>query len=433
MNKQQLNAVLAGVILLINTNNVMAQSTITVSGSSSTITSTTGSIGFGSNNLSTTGSISTNTLNITGNGLNASGLVTDTIADTVAAPFIMEMDKMGNVKPFNRKLISTTLFPSHKPHTGPCSGISVPSIWSYDSSFTGGAGILYTTGCQDVGVGTQTPDAAFTVSNNRYSYQISVLDTTTHTDLFTVDGSGNTTTQGTAFINGNTGIGASASSITPLWVQSNTTHFATFIATTPNGTSSSTPYCIMASVDYSLDSTMRAIAVHNTDYGGNRGPFDAFFVQANGLIYTNGGLLIHNPKNGNTEFSVDTLGNTFIPTGKMAIGVAANDMPGNYKLYVKGGILTEHCRVGKDSTADWSDYVFSKDYKLTKLDSVEEYIKQNHHLKDIPTTDDVTKNGIDVAQMDAQLLKKVEELTLYVIQLQKDNEALKKEVETLKK
>ncbi|MGP8214488.1 MAG: hypothetical protein ACLQQ4_02885 [Bacteroidia bacterium] len=132
-------------------------------------------------------------------------------------------------------------------------------------------------------------------------------------------------------------------------------------------------------------------------------------------------------------FTIDNGGNTFIPSGKMSIGVASDDMPGSYRLYVKGGILTEHCRVAKDSTTDWSDYVFSNTYRLTALDSVEKYVKENHHLQDIPSANEVSKNGIDVAQMDAQLLKKIEELTLYVIQLQKDNAALKKEVEAMKK
>lgn len=228
------------------------------------------------------------------------------------------------------------------------------------------------------------------------------------------------------------GVGTAPTGLTPLSVQSEASHYVSLIVTTPSGTSSTTPYTIMANVDYTNDQNLRALAVHNTYYASH-GPFDAFFVQANGNIYTNGSFTVHNPNNGFNQFTIDTLGNTFIPTGKMSIGVAANDMPGKYRLYVKGGILTEHCRVAKDSTSDWSDYVFSKSYKLTKLDSLEAYIKEYHHLKDIPTTDDVTKNGIDVAQMDAQLLKKIEELTLYVIQLQKDNEALKKEVETLKK
>lgn len=118
--------------------------------------------------------------------------------------------------------------------------------------------------------------------------------------------------------------------------------------------------------------------------------------------------------------------------GKVKIGIQDTDTPGNYRLYVKGGILTEHCRVGVDGTADWSDYVFAKNYSLPSLDSVENYISKNHHLKGVPSAEEVVKNGVDVTKMDADLLKKVEELTLYVIKLQKENDALKKQIDTLK-
>lgn len=74
------------------------------------------------------------------------------------------------------------------------------------------------------------------------------------------------------------------------------------------------------------------------------------------------------------------------------------------------------------------DYVFEKDYKLMSLVEVEKYIKNNKHLPEIPSAKEVESNGIDVARMDVLLLKKVEELTLYVIDLQKQNEVLKNEV-----
>jgi hypothetical protein len=85
----------------------------------------------------------------------------------------------------------------------------------------------------------------------------------------------------------------------------------------------------------------------------------------------------------------------------------------------------------------WADYVFKKDYKLRSLKEVEAYINTNSHLPEVPSTEEVTKNGINVAEMNATLLKKVEELTLYMIdqnkritQLEKQNAEL---VKTLKK
>jgi len=67
------------------------------------------------------------------------------------------------------------------------------------------------------------------------------------------------------------------------------------------------------------------------------------------------------------------------------------------------------------------------------LKEVEAFIKKNNHLPDVPSEKEVMKNGIDVANMDAILLQKIEELTLYMIDLKKENEHLKKGSEELRK
>jgi hypothetical protein len=97
----------------------------------------------------------------------------------------------------------------------------------------------------------------------------------------------------------------------------------------------------------------------------------------------------------------------------------------NYKLFVQTGILTEKLKVSIPNTSNWSDYVFASDYQLKSLEDVEIFIKQNKHLPNIPSAIEVVKNGIDVATMDAKLLEKIEELTLYVIELKKEIEILK--------
>lgn len=102
------------------------------------------------------------------------------------------------------------------------------------------------------------------------------------------------------------------------------------------------------------------------------------------------------------------------------------NMPTGYKLYVKDGILTEKVKVAVYNSASWADYVFNKDYKLLSLPEVEAYIKKNKHLPGVPSAEEVVKDGIDMATMDAKLLEKIEELTLYMIQLKKENDALKK-------
>ncbi|MES2516679.1 MAG: hypothetical protein V4585_01145 [Bacteroidota bacterium] len=99
-----------------------------------------------------------------------------------------------------------------------------------------------------------------------------------------------------------------------------------------------------------------------------------------------------------------------------------------YTLAVSGGILTEKIRVATNGTAFWADYVFEPAFKLRPLKEVEQFIKDNKHLPDVPSTAEVTQNGIDLAQTQALLLQKVEELTLYVIQQQKEIDRLKKRV-----
>ena len=101
----------------------------------------------------------------------------------------------------------------------------------------------------------------------------------------------------------------------------------------------------------------------------------------------------------------------------------------NYKLFVETGILTEKVRVAIKNTANWSDYVFADDYQLAKLSEVEAFLKTNKHLPNIPSAEEVVKDGIDLGAMDAKLLGKVEELTLYIIALNKEIELLKSKQE----
>jgi len=101
---------------------------------------------------------------------------------------------------------------------------------------------------------------------------------------------------------------------------------------------------------------------------------------------------------------------------KVGIGMAPPAV-GNYNLYVKGGILTEEVKV--QLQANWPDYVFAKDYKLSSLKEVETFISKNQHLPDLPSAENVKQDGINLGEMNSILLKKIEELTLYVIELEK--------------
>lgn len=96
-----------------------------------------------------------------------------------------------------------------------------------------------------------------------------------------------------------------------------------------------------------------------------------------------------------------------------------------YRLVVQDGILTEKLKVALRNGAEWADYVFAPDYQLMPLEEVEAFTKKNKHLPNVPSADDMVKDGLDVTQTSAKLMEKIEELTLYVIEMNKEIKALK--------
>ncbi len=99
------------------------------------------------------------------------------------------------------------------------------------------------------------------------------------------------------------------------------------------------------------------------------------------------------------------------------------------KLSVNGKIRAHEIKV---ETANWPDYVFSKNYNLPALQSVEKHIKEEGYLPDMPSAKEVESNGINVGEMNGKLLKKIEELTLYLIDLDKKVNKLDTENKELK-
>lgn len=114
--------------------------------------------------------------------------------------------------------------------------------------------------------------------------------------------------------------------------------------------------------------------------------------------------------------------------GGVRIGAVTTPNPTGYKLYVDQGILAEKVKIAVAGSANWADYVFHKDYKLMSLVDVEQYIKANKHLPNVPSAAEMVKEGNDLGKTDAKLLEKIEELTLYLIALKKENEQLKVEL-----
>lgn len=113
------------------------------------------------------------------------------------------------------------------------------------------------------------------------------------------------------------------------------------------------------------------------------------------------------------------------PAGNVGIGTT---QPNSFRLAVEGKIGARGVQVTMQSP--WPDYVFRPEYRLMSLEELRTFIAANHHLPEMPTAAEVEKEGIDLGEMDAKLLKKIEELTLYVLELKKENEEIK---ERLKK
>lgn len=108
------------------------------------------------------------------------------------------------------------------------------------------------------------------------------------------------------------------------------------------------------------------------------------------------------------------------------VGIGTRDL--EHKLNVDGTIKAR----AVICTTNWADFVFENDYKLRPLEEVERYIKENNRLPEIPAATEVQKNGISLGEANTLLLQKVEELTLYLIQINKENKVLQSEMDVLK-
>jgi len=112
------------------------------------------------------------------------------------------------------------------------------------------------------------------------------------------------------------------------------------------------------------------------------------------------------------------------------VGIGTQDTKG-YKLAVEGDIIAEEVKVALRT--DWPDYVFNPAYEISTLEALEKYISQNRHLPEIPSKADVEANGINLGEMNAKLLQKIEELTLYLIEQNKKIKAQQQRIEALER
>lgn len=129
-------------------------------------------------------------------------------------------------------------------------------------------------------------------------------------------------------------------------------------------------------------------------------------------------------------FSWDSYGNRkMILNANGSLGIGTNTT-GNHKLAVEGSIGAREVKV---QATGWSDFVFKKEYRLPAIEEVEKHINEKGHLQEIPSEEEVMKNGINLGEMDSKLLQKIEELTLYIIEQNKKNNKQSEEIERIKK
>ncbi len=137
--------------------------------------------------------------------------------------------------------------------------------------------------------------------------------------------------------------------------------------------------------------------IYNTNDTQNRlGISELFYIQPEGAQAYDG-LMVRYNSQGN-------------------VGIGTNSPMA--KLAVDGNILAKEIKVKTDITVP--DYVFEPDYELNSLDYIADYVKTNKHLPEIPSAKEINKDGLDLAEMNLLLLKKVEEMTLYAIQQDKE-------------
>nr|WP_320120073.1 hypothetical protein [uncultured Marinifilum sp.] len=109
--------------------------------------------------------------------------------------------------------------------------------------------------------------------------------------------------------------------------------------------------------------------------------------------------------------------------GNMGVGIKNP----THKFEVNGTIRAKEIKV----EADWADFVFEDNYQLMKLSDLENYINENGHLPEIPTEKEVEENGVSLGEMNSKLLQKIEELTIHMIQKDKEIYNLKQRLQHL--
>jgi hypothetical protein len=131
------------------------------------------------------------------------------------------------------------------------------------------------------------------------------------------------------------------------------------------------------------------------------------------------------------QFGSGTHNSKFVVTSAGGVGVGTTYIPSGYLLAINGSAIAQAITV--QVRGSWPDYVFKPSYHLPTLNEIKTYIDQNQHLPDMPSAAEVAKNGLNLGEMNELLTKKVEELTLYLIEKDKEDKEQKKIIQAQQK
>jgi hypothetical protein len=191
-----------------------------------------------------------------------------------------------------------------------------------------------------------------------------------------------------------------------------------------------------------IDGTNKTIGINISN------PNSTFAVKKTSSVYNNEGSFTTEGTTYKSHFHYSASEDTYIRGGKANSSVYINDsgignvyiapsnssilglnsgkvgigrVPTIYKLEVNGTIKSNEIIV--EST--WADYVFEKNYKLKSIEELDSYIKEHKHLPNVPPASDIENNGLKIGETNKAMMEKIEELTLYIIQLKKEIDQLK--------
>jgi hypothetical protein len=309
---------------------------------------------------------------------------------------------------------------------------TVPVLWVEDDNASGYAQMAFrgTSALFHVGVGNSSATAS-------YQNKFFIVDANIGRPRLTIDNAG-TVQIGTSLTSP---AGGGKLAIYPLNADNSGLQFLRLFSTSPTVTGNGKVLSVDASGNVILVDDQQGSGTAGWSYTGNTGTnattnflgtTDAqdLVVKTNNAerfrVKSGGNFLVGTTTDNGKKFQV--VGTSHFD-GTMGIGTV-NTTDANYKLFVENGIRTRKVKVDADA---WPDYVFASKYKLMSLQEVEQFINENNHLPEVPSADEVQKNGIELGENQAVLLKKIEELTLYVIEQNKQLIQLKKEVAELKK